>query len=129
MSHDDDLAEMFEEARRAPPPAPSADFLARVLSEGQAMQPAPAAPAAKMRARQKWRSASLKRLFAGLGEAIGGWPAFAGLASAAAAGLYIGISPPQGLILPLGAALGGDAAALTQVFEVGDGFDFTQFEG
>ena len=124
---DHDLEQMFEQARGAVP-EPSPDFLARVLSDAEAMQPA---PAGVMR-RPALKRTRLGELFAGFGDAIGGWPAFAGLGVAAVTGLFIGISPPQGLIAPLGSALGasfGDAAALSETLDFGDGFDFTQFEG
>ena len=69
-----------------------------------------------------------RSLFSSLSEAIGGWPAMAGLASAAVTGIFIGISPPQGLIDPIGVAF-GDTSILSESLEYGDGFDFTQYEG
>lgn len=120
----DDLEQLFEQARSVVPEA-SSDFLARVLSDGEAMQPAPSA--ALRRPLQK-RSV-VAEFFAGLSDAIGGWPAFAGLGVAAVTGLYIGASPPQSLIAPFGEVFGGDAAALSETLDFGDGFDFTQFEG
>ncbi|MGB7317814.1 MAG: hypothetical protein WBC85_07590 [Planktotalea sp.] len=123
MSHENDLDQLLAQAKQAPP-EPSVDFLARVMSDADAMQPASrgviSAPA-------KDRNALLG-LFAGLGEAIGGWPAFAGLASAAVTGIYIGVSPPQNLIAPFSAAI-GDSSILSEALEYGDGFDFTQYEG
>ncbi len=123
MSSEKDLDMLFEQARSAPP-EPSHDFLARVLSDAEAMQPAPAgvmsAPVVK-------RSA-IGAFFAGLGDAIGGWPAVAGLATAAVTGVYIGISPPQSLSAPLAAAF-GETSLFSETLEYGDGFDFTLYEG
>jgi hypothetical protein len=128
MSHDDDLSQLFESAHRAPP-EPSAGFLARVLSDGEAQQPAPlGVMRAPVSAPAPMRSA-FRQLVDGMSDAIGGWPAFAGLATAAVTGLWIGISPPQTLIAPFSAVLSGNSAALSEASDYGDGFDFTLFEG
>lgn len=118
---DDDLEQMFATARKAPP-EPSPDFLARVLSDAQALQSA-AAPLAV----HPERKGVLAMLGAAVG-AIGGWPAMAGLASAAVTGLWIGINPPNVLSTPISAAF-GEAALLGESTDFGEGFDFTQFEG
>lgn len=123
MSQDKDLEHLFAQARSAAP-EPSADFLARVLSDAEAMQPA---PAGIMRSQDRAKL-GFRSLFSSLSEAIGGWPAMAGLASAAVTGIFIGISPPQGLIDPIGIAF-GDTSILSESLEYGDGFDFTQYEG
>lgn len=134
MSHEKDqmeeLEQLFQQAR-AHAPEPGPDFLARVLSDAEAMQPAPATPMQRVQGAQgaRGKRSALREFFAGLGDAIGGWPAFAGLGVAAVTGLYIGISPPQSLIAPFGAAFGGDGAALSESLDFGEGFDFTQFEG
>ncbi|MGH1578697.1 hypothetical protein [Planktotalea sp.] len=124
MSDKDDLTAMFESARRAPP-EPSADFLARVLSDAEAMQPAPLG----VMATPTPKRGPVQHFLSGLSDAIGGWPAFAGLATAAVTGLWIGISPPQSLLDPFNAVLSGDTASLTETDDFGDGFDFTLFEG
>lgn len=123
MSRDNDLDMLFKQARNAPP-EPSTDFLARVLSDAEAMQPA---AAGIMSAPVKPRS-GVAAFFAGLGNAIGGWPAVAGLATAAVTGLYIGISPPQSLSAPFNAAF-GETSVFSDTLEFGDGFDFTLYEG
>ncbi len=124
MSDENDLIQMFDAAKTAPP-EPSLDFMARVLSDAEAMQPAPMGvvqvPSNKR--------GLLGEFLSGLSDALGGWPAFAGLATAAVTGLWIGISPPQGLIAPFGTVLGTDTSALSDTLEFGDGFDFTVFEG
>ncbi|WP_293450822.1 hypothetical protein [Planktotalea sp.] len=124
MSTDDDLTALFDEVRRTPP-EPSTDFMQRVLNDGQTMQPAPLG-VMRMPPRKRGQIATF---FAGLSDALGGWPAFAGLATAAVTGLWIGISPPQTLLTPFGMILGDDSAALSGALEYGDGFDFTLFEG
>lgn len=124
MSHDDDLTQMFESARKAAP-EPSSDFLARVLADAQAMQPA----AAGVMTRAPLQRNSIAEFFSTLGDMIGGWPGFAGLASAAVAGVWIGISPPDTLIDPISAVLGGESSALFETLETDSGFDFTLFEG
>lgn len=124
MRDTDDL-EVFFEAAKSSPPAPSSDFMARVLSDAEAMQPAALGVMQSMPPQQS----SLKEFFDALSDAIGGWRAFAGLAMAAVTGLWIGISPPAGLIEPFGSVLGTDTSALSDAFEYGDGFDFTMFEG
>ncbi|PKQ14171.1 MAG: hypothetical protein CVT70_00750 [Alphaproteobacteria bacterium HGW-Alphaproteobacteria-1] len=71
--------EAFFEAARATPPEPSPALMAAVLRAAEGLQPA--APRAPLTAR--------------LREAFGGWPALAGLATAAAAGVWIGTALPE----------------------------------
>ncbi|WP_439140832.1 hypothetical protein [Planktotalea sp.] len=124
MRDTDDL-EVFFEAAKSSPPAPSSDFMARVLSDAESMQPEALGVMQSMPPQQS----GLKEFFSALSDAIGGWRAFAGLATAAVTGLWIGISPPAGLIEPFGSVLGTDTSALSDAFEYGEGFDFTMFEG
>ena len=79
----------FFDAAKATPPAPSDALMARVLQDAVAAQPIPDAP---LRARVS--ASSLWRDFL---RAVGGWPAMAGLASAAVAGLWLGVAPPAAL--------------------------------
>lgn len=116
----DELDLMFEAARTSPP-RPSSDFLARVLSDGETMQPKPRAIAPAQK-RSKRRN-----IFAAI-QMIGGWPALAGMATAAVTGLWIGISPPELLRTPLDTAF-GEAMLMPDAQDFGAGFDFTQFEG
>lgn len=124
ISDKDDLAMLFEAAKNAPP-EPSSDFMARVLDDAQVMQPADLGVMHTEMPKQN----AFKDFFMGLSDAIGGWPAFAGLATAAVTGLWIGVSPPAGLIEPFGTVLGSDTSALSDALEYGEGFDFTLFEG
>lgn len=76
----------FKAARAVPEPAPSA-LMARILADAEAVQ-------------ASRRTLAPRR--AGLGEylyrLLGGWPAMAGLATAAVAGLWLGASLPTGLL-------------------------------
>lgn len=124
MSDETELNKMFD-LTKCTPPEPSPDFMARILSDAEAMQPA----ALGVLTETAIKRGIFRDMFSGLGEAIGGWPAFAGLATAAVTGVWIGISPPQVLIEPFGTVLGTDSSALSEALEYGDGFDFTLFKG
>ena len=89
MSDETELNKMFDLAKRTPP-EPSPDFMARILSDAEAMQPAALGVLTETAAKR----GIFRDMLSGLGEAIGGWPAFAGLATAAVTGVWIGISPP-----------------------------------
>ena len=124
MSDETELNKMFDLAKRTPP-EPSPDFMARILSDAEAMQPVALGVLTETAAKR----GIFRDMLSALGEAIGGWPAFAGLATAAVTGVWIGISPPQLLIEPFDTVLGTDSSALSEVLEYGDGFDFTLFKG
>ncbi|MDJ0824645.1 MAG: dihydroorotate dehydrogenase [Rhodobacter sp.] len=82
---DTELDGLFQAARDTAP-MPSADLIARVIADAEAeLEPGvePAAP----------RPGILAAVLA----TIGGWPAAAGLATAAVAGLMIGIATPDTL--------------------------------
>ncbi|HMB13059.1 MAG TPA: hypothetical protein VKN37_03555 [Roseovarius sp.] len=84
----------FFEAARGHAPAPSPDLLARVLADAEAtQQTGPGTEPARVRATPDGLVARFYRL-------LGGWPAMAGLATAALTGLWIGTSLPEGLIGP-----------------------------
>lgn len=94
---DDAMLESYFTAARKAAPEPPADLLTRVAAAAEAgMVPEPA-PAPQPR--------GLKALVAG----IGGWPALAGLATATAAGVYLGVLAPQTLDLLM---LGGSGVDL-----------------
>lgn len=92
----------FFDAARAAQPHPTADLVARVLEDARAVQAAA-------------RSAPPRRRRTGPGEALyrllGGWPAMAGLASAALAGVWIGAGLPDGLLGPAEASYLVDTTA------------------
>lgn len=89
---EDPMLDAFFDAGRAAAPQPSAALMARVLADAGEVQAAalePVGPAV---------SAAPGRRFGPLGlllAALGGWPSVAGLASAAVAGLWIGVAQPD----------------------------------
>lgn len=90
---DQDFAELgaFFDAARTHPPAPSAELLARVLSDAETEQVwithrAQAATEAP-------RTGLLEQLY----RLLGGWPAMAGLTTAVVAGIWIGTTLPLGV--------------------------------
>ena len=85
----DDLEALFS-AARADRPVPSGALQARVLADAVAVQDGvtAAAHAAPSRAaRPGW--------IAQIAAALGGWPGIGGLATACAAGVWIGFAPPS----------------------------------
>lgn len=111
--------ESFFAAARAEVPQPGGDVLARIEAQALAAQPA-ARPAGAPPQPRPVRFALLLR------EALGGWTGIAALATACAAGIWIGVSPPDGL----SAYLGRDAAALgTLGIDPLGGFDLALMEG
>ncbi len=85
--HGGELEAAFDAARSSRP-EPSSDLMARVLADAQSVQAqkraAPAAPAPRGYLRQ-------------LLEALGGWPAVAGLSAAGVAGVWLGLGPMAGV--------------------------------
>ena len=75
------LDDLFAEAR-AKSPTPSDDLMARVM--GDAMDAMP-----------KARTVAVEPRRGGFFAMIGGWPSFAGLATAAVAGVWIGFASPD----------------------------------
>ena len=98
--HGGELEAAFDAARSSRP-EPSPDLMARVLADAQAVQaeqrPAPAAPAPRGYLRQFL-------------EALGGWPAVAGLSAAGVAGVWLGLGPVAGVSDTVASYLGLSAA-------------------
>ncbi|MDU8909969.1 hypothetical protein [Aestuariicoccus sp. MJ-SS9] len=114
---DTGLEEYFAAARDAAP-LPPGDLLARIEADALAEQAALARP--------RRAGAVPSGLWADLRQALGGWPAFAGLAASACVGLWIGVSPPASVagLWPASAAeLTGDT------LDPVSGFDFVLVEG
>lgn len=98
MSDDECEAEALErffEAARAHPPEASPALMAAVLRAADAAQPAPRRLPLMVRLR----------------DTFGGWPALAGLATAVAAGIWIGTALPEAGL----AAAEAEAAYLVDV--------------
>lgn len=83
---DDRLLDPFFRAAQAAP-EPGHDMQARLLAAAEAQLAAPAVAARPQRRRH--------RLAAVLLAALGGWPAMAGMATAAATGVWLGFSSPD----------------------------------
>lgn len=115
-----DLDALFAEARatRGRDADPAPDFMARVLEDALSLQPAPA-PVASPAPR-----ASRLRQFL---NAIGGWPAVAGLATAGVAGLWIGVNPPDAMATTAENLLGTDSDLY--LVDLMPGYDFALTEG
>lgn len=110
-----DLDDLFAEAR-AQEATPSADFMQRVLDDALAVQPAPMAPVSR-------RTSRLRQFL----NAVGGWPAMAGLATAGVAGLWIGVNPPDTLATTAETLLGTENDLY--LVDLMPGYDFTLAEG
>ena len=81
--HDRDALEAFFKAARGTAPAPSEAMLARVLADADRVRTTPRQPRPS------------RPLTARLRDLLGGWPAMAGLTTAALAGLWIGAMLPD----------------------------------
>ncbi len=87
---DEEELDLLFGASRAMAPVPSADLMARVLTDAYAQQPEPAQrPVRAAPALPGWR-----RALSDLAAAMGGGGVLAGLGSAAVAGLFIGYANP-----------------------------------
>ena len=89
----------FATARDAAPD-PSDALMARVMADADAVQ-------AEM-ARARGMPAAPRRGLAGVWRALGGWPAVAGLSTAAVTGIWIGVAPPDALAVTAQSVLGSD---------------------
>lgn len=117
MSKDQDETRALDaciEAARAAQLEPSDAFLARVLADAEAVQSEIERPPARA---PRARGGRLRQAV----RALGGWPAMGGLAAATLAGIWIGISPPEGVQAYLAAP---DAAYIVDLAPAA-GFDLT----
>lgn len=80
--------DVFFEAARERTPDPSAALLARIAADADATQ-----AGFGVRAHARRSSGRLRQFL----DALGGWPAAAGLAAATLAGMWIGFDPPGDL--------------------------------
>ena len=121
---DDGLEAFFAAARAEPEPASEA-LMARVLGDALAQQRR-TAPAAAPRGAVR---AGRPGLLAGLFVSLGGWPAVAGLGTAAVVGLWIGFSPALGVGQAMSDALVSGAAGDLHLVDYATGFEFAFEEG
>ncbi|MEC7760821.1 MAG: dihydroorotate dehydrogenase [Pseudomonadota bacterium] len=96
-ARDDAMLDEFFAAGQAEAPVPSSDLLARIMADADGEAEARAPVVSSGRRRRGW--------VAGLAAVIGGWPAFAGMATAAAAGVWIGAAQPDAVTTLTGGAL------------------------
>lgn len=102
------LDALFDAAREDAAATPSASLMARVLEDASALQPSAEPGAVQGRRDGFWRA---------LLRNLGGWPSVGGLATAAVAGLWIGIAGSTSQIgSTLGAQVlsGGQDAVLSE---------------
>lgn len=98
---------------------PTPDFMARILADAMEMQPeAKGLPVAQPE--RRGMVSSVLSMF-------GGWPAMAGLMTAAVTGIWIGAATPDVVNDTFAGLFGSDIGSA--LFETSGGFDFTQFEG
>lgn len=90
-SKDDTGLDAFFAAARDTAPQPGAAFMAQLTEVALDEQ---VAQAGRLRAGAQ---AVGQGLWTGLRQALGGWPGMAGLAAACAAGVWLGVSPPDGM--------------------------------
>lgn len=104
----DDLDTLFAQARDTPAD-PSAAFLARVLSDAEAVQDG---WQPRTRARPGWRWRRITAI------ALGGAGATAGMTAAAAAGVWIGLAQPEALSAVTGAWLTDQRVDLIPTYDI-----------
>ncbi|MDU8927128.1 hypothetical protein RXV86_07005 [Alisedimentitalea sp. MJ-SS2] len=121
MNDKHDLDDFFQAAQSAQAPASEA-LMARVMQDALAVQAENAAPAGVP------SRGGRTGVFTGLFAALGGWPAMAGLGTAAVAGLWIGFSPALGLGDAVNTALGVQSTD-TLFGDYATGYDFAFEEG
>ncbi len=93
---EEELDALFHAAQHDPQ-SPSADWLARVTDDAERELALSSRPVPQT------------SLWTQIVSALGGWQGFGGMAVACAAGLWIGISPPELVGDPVGLALGSDS--------------------
>ncbi len=111
-----DLDALFAEAR-GQSADPSPDLMARVLQDALAAQPVTAAVVSPP------RTSRLRQFL----NAVGGWPAVAGLATAGVAGLWIGVNPPSAIATTAENFLGTESDLY--LVDLMPGYDFNLAEG
>lgn len=114
----DALLDEERRVRSGADPEVSVDLMARVLADAERVQSGFATAALPRAAPPR------AGLWAQIGAALGGWPAVAGLAAASVCGLWLGISPPQGLSDTAAVYYSDESALLDPI----SGFEFAYEE-
>ena len=112
MLSDEGLEALFR-AARAETPEPSADLMARIMADADAEIAARTRPVDGARRARPG-------LWAALIGAIGGWPALASMATAAAAGVWLGFASPDQINTLAGGVLLPETATGDTSYELED---------
>lgn len=115
--NEDAMLTVFFDAARNEAPIPSGNVTVRILAD---------ADAAQITARARRVAPPARGFLASVYDALGGWPAMAGLSAATVAGVLIGVNPPPGLSDQLSGLLGMSDAAYLIDLEDGAGYDFLE---
>ena len=110
----DEALEAFFAAGRAEAPEPGADLMARIVADAEAQIAARAPFPAPVPRRARGG------LWTALISGIGGWPAVAGMATAAVAGVWLGFAAPGSIDTLTGGLLLPQSAAGTTSYELED---------
>lgn len=121
-NRDDEMVDaLFADIRAGADPVPGDGLLSRIMADAAAEQP------------HRVREVSQPRagILTQLKEAIGGWPAFAGMATATVAGIWIGINPPDTMAEWTANVWFGDEGAISAEFasDFDNDFDLFLLEG
>ncbi len=95
-----ELEDLFRQARHRGVPLPG-DLERRIVADGLRVQ---RARQSRAMTSERAPGGGLRRFF----DLLGGWPALGGLATACAAGVWLGLAPPRALPDPLGLVQGAD---------------------
>ena len=119
---DDDrfLDAYFDDAKKSSPAIPDA-LMARIVADAAAETDRRTQMAARVEPVSVWRQ---------IWQAVGGWPAIAGLSAATLTGVWIGLNPPANVSNALAQAIGQDSESTTDyLFDPVSGFEFAMLEG
>lgn len=117
--------EAFFEVGRAEAPEPGESLMARIMADAEA----------EASARERPRKAPRAGLLAGVLAAVGGWPALAGMVTAALAGIWLGFASPDELNALAGGLILNDGSTGSVSYDVdeivpgGAGFGILLEEG
>lgn len=119
---DDDrfLDGYFDDAKKSSPAIPDA-LMARIVADAAAETDRRAQMRARVEPVSVWRQ---------IWQAVGGWPAIAGLSAATLTGVWIGLNPPANVSNALAQAIGQESESTTDyLFDPVSGFEFAMLEG